>query len=653
MVGLERNDNIDIAVVSRGHISKPKSGSYAIIDINGKDHSKNTRGFNIVVVNGKNGKVEESRSFDTHHLVEEVHYMTAFLNDLSTKPNKIIIAAIKDEGRRKLTTEAFNALSTITGVAGISSKLAYRGSLSMIGFSEAKKPSFVNLLHFAEPQAQPCLVCGDVVLRIWSLMSRAGDRYLRITNNNADNNVNHRKVDCSGGVQSDKLTTLLLTRDIPNIVGVRIQLVFASGGNRYHLYAPSAEGELLAMPASDGEKETDHRNTFAPERLLYEHRLFTVYQSVKFKGHYLSCDGNGKATLKKIINQAHREPTQLFITIDPGNAIRGVAFGNAAARRKRELSSSSFEDANPDAQRQKSKGQGKRPPPRLNQYKFWHIRKHLPHIFFRKPQPYPVYPITTKKPDVTTQAPSEYSSLSTDFNLPLNITFVLCFWIKTKTRNAQLISVTEKNQMQTPTQNPKTKTKEQKVIPRWFRKPTPRPTPTQKKATEKPKNVINVSLMSGMLRLEIGNQHTTRTVTNCDVSDGKFHQICISLNPKYLLEVYQDSKVLLTDSLPNVACDFENQNNLKRRPGSLMLGRTRGMAGERFDGSLFQVNFWDQYPSFRIKRIATNCACGGGNLVSWNDLLKGSMSDVDLDNDSQCPKLEGYNYDELTQNRLI
>lgn len=84
-----------------------------------------------------------------------------------------------------------------------------------------------------------------------------------------------------------------------------------------------------------------------------------------------------------------------------------------------------------------------------------------------------------------------------------------------------------------------------------------------------------------------------------------------------------------------------------------MLGRNQGMIGERFDGSLFQVNLWDQYPSFRIRRIATNCACGGGTLVSWTELLNATMSNVNLDNNSACPTLEGYNYNELTQNRLI
>ena len=53
---------------------------------------------------------------------------------------------------------------------------------------------------------QPCLLCGDAVLRIWSLMSRRGDRYLRITDNNSGIN-NHKIVDCAGGLQSDNHTS--------------------------------------------------------------------------------------------------------------------------------------------------------------------------------------------------------------------------------------------------------------------------------------------------------------------------------------------------------------------------------------------------------------------------------------------------------------
>ena len=66
---------------------------------------------------------------------------------------------------------------------------------------------------------------------------------------------------------------------------------------------------------------TDNRNTFAPERLLYEHRLFTVFQSIKFRGYYVSSDGSGTTFLQKVINKAYRDPSHLFLTIDPGKLV--------------------------------------------------------------------------------------------------------------------------------------------------------------------------------------------------------------------------------------------------------------------------------------------------------------------------------------------
>ena len=56
-------------------------------------------------------------------------------------------------------------------------------------------------------QAQPCLICGNSLLRIWSLMSRVGDRYLRITNHNDNNNRDHKVVDCGGGLKIDNFTS--------------------------------------------------------------------------------------------------------------------------------------------------------------------------------------------------------------------------------------------------------------------------------------------------------------------------------------------------------------------------------------------------------------------------------------------------------------
>lgn len=53
-------------------------------------------------------------------------------------------------------------------------------------------------------QAQPCLVCGDAVLRIWSFMTGPGDKYLRITN---QDNANDKIVDCGGDLENNNFTS--------------------------------------------------------------------------------------------------------------------------------------------------------------------------------------------------------------------------------------------------------------------------------------------------------------------------------------------------------------------------------------------------------------------------------------------------------------
>ena len=39
------------------------------------------------------------------------------------------------------------------------------------------------------------------------MMSRQGDRYLRITNNGDSNNNNHKIIDCGGRLESDNFTS--------------------------------------------------------------------------------------------------------------------------------------------------------------------------------------------------------------------------------------------------------------------------------------------------------------------------------------------------------------------------------------------------------------------------------------------------------------
>lgn len=518
--------------------------------------------------------------------------------------------------------------------------------------------SLLYMVKGVYPQAQPCLVCGDAVLRIWSLMSRQGDHYLRITNTKSnggddddddDDGAGRTRyvVDFQGDTNNDNFTSLLKIRERSTFRETRIQFIFIQDGKEYHLYTPTATGPLLAMPANEGLRATDHRNTFAPERLLYEHRLFTVFQSVKYRGYYLSSDGSGKTFLQSIINKAYRDPSHLFLTIDPGNAIRGATFGAGIAigRKKRAIKGKS------------DPGHYKKP-----YYPHGYAPYHRPfYPRYRKkpamkkkcvPPPLPTTPKpgvlgkTTLAPVKTTTRPfraRKHSSISVKTDLPEKITFVICFWIKTIASKAQLISLVEHG-------------KNMKSEFRWkYWKRT-----YWKKSYYWPKykkpvdhNIFNVTLYKGKLRVEVGYDRVISEITKSNVNDGKFHHICFSLNEIYTLDVYQDSRVVLTKPLRSVSCDLSKKSPSTKRHGTLALGRHRGMVGEDFIGSLFQVNLWDQYPSFRIQRIATNCACGGGNLVRWEDILNGTMSSVDLDHDRGCPKLEGYNYDEITQNHLI
>ncbi|XP_028411401.1 uncharacterized protein LOC114533963 isoform X2 [Dendronephthya gigantea] len=133
--------NFNIHVNSLGYQSNPQSWGHAIIKINGKDYSNDTRGFNFVVIDGKNGYIEDSRAFDTHLDATD---MTTFVKGLSTKKNKIIIAAVKDDGEKGMTAEAYAALSLIAPETVTSIKR--RGSFAMIGFSETKKPPFVKVI---------------------------------------------------------------------------------------------------------------------------------------------------------------------------------------------------------------------------------------------------------------------------------------------------------------------------------------------------------------------------------------------------------------------------------------------------------------------------------------------------------------------------
>ena len=93
---------------------------------------------------------------------------------------------------------------------------------------------------------------------------------------------------------------------------------------------------------------------------------------------------------------------------------------------------------------------------------------------------------------------STYASIVRNFELPPSITFVLCFWIKTQSANAQLISVIEKT------------TEPRNFWPRYFNNHNyyyywP-------KRVNKENNIINVSIFRKMLQLHIGYRRLERLV---------------------------------------------------------------------------------------------------------------------------------------------
>ncbi|XP_028410771.1 uncharacterized protein LOC114533452 [Dendronephthya gigantea] len=85
---------------------------------------------------------------------------------------------------------------------------------------------------------------------------------------------------------------------------------------------------------------------------------------------------------------------------------------------------------------------------------------------------------------------------------------------------------------------------------------------------------------------------------------------------------------------------------LGRRPGTK---RSLSLRGD-----LTQVNIWDNFPTFRIPRISTNSACGGGNVVEWKDFLNAiSLRDVQLYSCDDCPQRVGFKFDKKEQNNLV
>ena len=79
------------------------------IKVNGKEYSKNGRGFNIVTIDFETGDIEQRMHFDTYDKSKsDAKNMQSFLNKLPS--NKIVLGVVKDEAHTSLHQSAKKAI---------------------------------------------------------------------------------------------------------------------------------------------------------------------------------------------------------------------------------------------------------------------------------------------------------------------------------------------------------------------------------------------------------------------------------------------------------------------------------------------------------------------------------------------------------------
>jgi len=114
------------------------------IEVNGVDHSKRRRGYNLVVLNEHTGAVEASQFFDTHGDSSAQRRMKSFVDGLAN--GKVVLIGTQDEATAKASRSyAYSALVSL-GATYAKCQTRYRGAFAMLGYKGASKPSWIKLL---------------------------------------------------------------------------------------------------------------------------------------------------------------------------------------------------------------------------------------------------------------------------------------------------------------------------------------------------------------------------------------------------------------------------------------------------------------------------------------------------------------------------
>jgi hypothetical protein len=100
---------VDLAVTSAGKAQ----GWLASITVNGTELSPNLRGYNVIVVDPRSGRVTDRDVFDTFLQRTESARLAELIRRIPA--GAIVAAAIRDDGVGQLTDEAVQALRSLGG----------------------------------------------------------------------------------------------------------------------------------------------------------------------------------------------------------------------------------------------------------------------------------------------------------------------------------------------------------------------------------------------------------------------------------------------------------------------------------------------------------------------------------------------------------
>ncbi len=129
---------LDIEVNSAGALA----GSFAYITVDGQDASAHKRGYNLVVIDARSGKIVEVKGFDTGGDTYAAAALARFVES-SIPRGRIVVAAVQEEGGRYLSQEAVEALRSIGAQVDVRSEKGL--SHAVIGVKGAMPGSALEL----------------------------------------------------------------------------------------------------------------------------------------------------------------------------------------------------------------------------------------------------------------------------------------------------------------------------------------------------------------------------------------------------------------------------------------------------------------------------------------------------------------------------